>query len=109
MGYFPKRLTHDWSRNDDWGRSRKKRRLSRLQKCLFHIVKKSVITHDFRQKIELSSLLVYKKIGLVTTFGDVLDRKEALIDYKKCILYSRKTGYFAKGLTHHFGQKFELS
>ena len=61
MGYFPKRLTHDWSRNDDWERSRKKRRLSRLQKCLFHIVKKSVITHDFRQKIELSSLLVYKK------------------------------------------------
>ena len=34
------------------------------------------------------------------TFGDVLDRKEALLDYKKCISYSRKTGYFAKGLTH---------
>ena len=48
------------------------------------------------------------KIDQVTTFGDVLDRKEALIDYKKCISYSRKTGYFAKGLTHHFGQKFEL-
>ena len=59
MGYFPKGLTHDWSRNDDWGRSREKRRLSRLQKYLFHIVKKSVITQDFRQKFELSSLLVF--------------------------------------------------
>ena len=59
MGYFPKALTHDWSRNDDWGRSREKRRLSRLQKYLFHIVKKSVITQDFRQKFELSSLLVF--------------------------------------------------
>ena len=48
-------------------------------------------------------------MGLITTFGDVLDRKEALIDYKKCISYSRKTGYFPKGLTHDFGQKFELS
>ena len=59
MGYFPKGLTHDWSRNDDWGRSREKRRLSRLQKYLFHIVKKSVITQDFRQKFEFSSLLVF--------------------------------------------------
>ena len=59
MGYFPKGLTHDWSRNDDWGRSREKRRLSRLQKYRFHIVKKSVITQVFCQKFELSSLLVF--------------------------------------------------
>ena len=59
MGYFPKGLTHDWSTNDDSGRSREKRRLSRLQKYLFHIVKKSVITKDFRQKFELSSFLVF--------------------------------------------------
>ena len=39
MGYFPKGLTHDWSRNEDWGRSREKRRLSRLQKYLFDTVK----------------------------------------------------------------------
>ena len=43
MGYFPKGLTLDWSRNDDWGRSREKRRLSRLQKYLFDTVKKSFI------------------------------------------------------------------
>ena len=45
------------------------------------------------------------KTGLAMTFGDVLDRKEALLDCKKCISYSRKTGYFAKGLTHDFSQK----
>ena len=49
------------------------------------------------------------KTGLAMTFGDVLDRKEALLDCKKCISYSRKTGYFAKGLTHDFSQKFKLS
>ena len=49
------------------------------------------------------------KTGLAMTFGDVLDRKETLLDCKKCISYSRKTGYFAKGLTHDFSQKFKLS
>ena len=49
------------------------------------------------------------KTGLAMTFGDVLDRKEALLDCKKCISYSRKTGYFAKGLTHDFSKKFKLS
>ena len=28
---------------------------------------------------------------------------------KKNVLYSRKIRYFPKGLTHDFGQKFELS
>ena len=58
MGYFPKGLTHDWSRNDDWGRAREKTRLSRLQKYLFRIVKKigyfpKGLTHDFDQKFDL--------------------------------------------------------
>ena len=97
MGYFPKGLTHDWSRNDDWGRSREKRRLSRLQKYLFHIVKKSVITQDFRQKFELSSLLVFMKIGLITTFGDVLDRKEALIAIKNVFHTVEKLDIFQRG------------
>ena len=42
-------------------------------------------------------------------FGDVLDRKEAFLDKKIFILYVRKIGNFSKGLTHDFGQKFELS
>ena len=31
------------------------------------------------------------------------------IKKKKNVLYSRKIRYFPKGLTHDFGQKFELS
>ena len=43
-------------------------------------------------------------------FGDVLERKEAVLhDKKKNVLYSRKIRYFPKGLTHDFGQKFEIS
>ena len=50
------------------------------------------------------------KIGLEMIFGDVLERKEAVLhDKKKNVLYSRKIRYFPKGLTHDFGQKFELS
>ena len=49
------------------------------------------------------------KIGLEMMFRHVLERKEALLEYKKCISESRKTGYFPKGLTHDFGQKFQLS
>ena len=49
------------------------------------------------------------KIGPEMMFGDVLDRKEAFLDKKICILYVRKMGNFPKGLTHDFGQKFQLS
>ena len=43
-------------------------------------------------------------------FGDVLERKEAVLHHKKKnVLYSRKIRYFPKWLTHDFGQKFELS
>ena len=43
-------------------------------------------------------------------FGVVLERKEAaLYNTNICVLYSRKIGYFQKGLTHDFGQKFVLS
>ena len=42
-------------------------------------------------------------------FGDVLERNEAVLENKKCVLYRRKIGYFPKRLTNEFGQKFELS
>ena len=38
------------------------------------------------------------KIGLQEVFGAVLDRKEAILDYKNI-----------KGLANGFGQKFEIS
>ena len=41
--------------------------------------------------------------------GDVLDRKEALLDKKNVYLICPKNRKFQKGLTHDFGQKFQLS
>ena len=70
------------------------------------------LTHDFGQKFELSSspCVVLLKIGLEMMFGDVLERKEAVLHDKKiCVLYNRKIRYFPKELTHDFGQKFEHS
>ena len=67
------------------------------------------LTHDFGQKFELSLLFVFIKNRTSNDVWDVLDKKEALLDYKKCISYSRKTGYFEKGLTHDFDQKCKLS
>ena len=67
------------------------------------------LTHDFGQKFELSLLFVFIENRTSNDVWDVLDKKEASLDYKKCISYSRKTGYFAKGLTHDFSQKFKLS
>ena len=49
------------------------------------------------------------KIGREMKFGDVLERNEAVLENKKCVLYRRKIGYFPKRLTNEFGQKFELS
>ena len=84
------------------------------KKYVFYKVEKS---HIFQRGLPMNFVknsnflhgLFLLKTGLAMTFGDVLDRKEALLDCKKCISYSRKTGYFAKGLTHDFSQKFKLS
>ena len=43
-------------------------------------------------------------------FGDVLERKEAVLHNKiRCVLYCGTIGYFPKGLIHDFGQKFSSS
>ena len=49
------------------------------------------------------------KIDPEMMFGDVLDRKEAFLDNKYIYLICPKNRNFPKGLTHDFGQKFELS
>ena len=50
----------------------------------------------------LQGLFLLKK-GLEIMLGDVLERKKAVQQDKKiCVLYSRKIGYFPKGLTHDF-------
>ena len=43
-------------------------------------------------------------------FADVLDKKEALKDFKNnCLSKTKKIRIFPKGLVHRFGQKFEIS
>ena len=86
------------------------------------------------KKLNFLHGLFLLKIGQEMMFGDLLDRKEALLDdknmylicqkkkrkrkekekkpfltIKNCISYSRKTAYFPEELTNDFGQKFELS
>ena len=46
---------------------------------------------------------------MATLLNNVLETKQACLNYKKVIFKSRKICIFAKGLTHDFGQKFELS
>ena len=53
--------------------------------------------------------LSFLKIFPEMMFGDVLDKKEAFLEKKICILYVQEIGNFPKGLTHDFGQKFQLS
>ena len=50
------------------------------------------------------------KIGPETMFGDVLDRKESFLDNKNMYLICpKKIGNFPNGLSHDFGQKFNVS
>ena len=50
------------------------------------------------------------KTGPEMMFGDVVNKKEALVDNKNMYLICPKNQKnYRKGLTHDFGQKFELS
>ena len=53
-------------------------------------------------------LFLFKK-HLAKLFNNVLKRKPAFLNYKNVILKNEKNLHFCKGLTHDFGQKFELS
>ena len=55
-----------------------------------------------------ASLFLFKK-HLAMLFNNVFEWKPCFLDYKKVIFKSRKMCIFAKGLTHDFRQKFELS
>ena len=48
------------------------------------------------------------KTGLEIVFGDVLDRKQAFLDYKNVDFTWSSHWIFHEGLIHHFGQKFEF-
>ena len=53
-------------------------------------------------------LFFYRK-HLVILLNNILETKQACLNNKNVIFKSRKICIFAKGLTHDFSQKFELS
>ena len=53
--------------------------------------------------------LVLDKIGQEIMFDDYLVRKQALLDHRKAVLQSDYIGFFSKGLTHDFGQNWEIT
>ena len=48
------------------------------------------------------------KTGLEIVFGDVLDRKQAFLDYKNVDFTWSSHWIFPEGLIHDFSQKFEF-
>ena len=62
------------------------------------------LTHGFRQKLQISSLLVFAQNELWNSVDDHPVRKQALLNYN--IEFTELQNYiFPKGLTHDFGQK----
>ena len=63
------------------------------------------LTHDFRQKLQISSLLVFAQNELWNS-GRWSSR---LLNYNNMEFTELPNYIFPKGLTHDFGQKLEFS
>ena len=61
------------------------------------------------KKLKFFHLLSLSKIDQEKLFADVLDKKEAIKEYKNDCLRKTQIRISPKGLVHRFGQKFESS
>ena len=61
------------------------------------------------RKLKFVHLLSLSKIDQEKLFADVLDKKEAIKEYKNDCLRKTQIRISPKGLVHRFGQKFESS
>ena len=61
------------------------------------------------KNLNFHACLFFFKKHLAILFYNVLERKQAFLNYKKVIFKKSKNLHFCNGLTHDFGQKFELS
>ena len=61
------------------------------------------------KKLKFFHLLSLSKIDREKLFADVLDKKDAIKEYKNDCLRKTQIRIFPKGLVHRFGQKFESS
>ena len=60
------------------------------------------------KNLKFCQLLVSCKMHQGKVFGDVLVRKQALLDNRNVDLRRLQNWHFAKGLVHDFGQKIEV-
>ena len=65
------------------------------------------LVHGFSQKWDFLHLFIFGKIGKKQVFGDILERKNAFLDYKnkKPKKNIQKIGPFPQWLVHGFGPK----
>ena len=67
------------------------------------------LTHGFGPKMaDFPNFFFLGKISQENVFYDILEQKNAFVDYKKKSLKSRKIDIFSKGLTHGFGPKMAI-
>ena len=57
------------------------------------------------QKWDFFHLFILGKVGKKNVFGDILERKNAFLDYKNKKQKNRKIALFPKGSVHSFGQQ----
>ena len=57
------------------------------------------------QKWDFFHLFILGKVGKKNVFGDILERKNAFVDYKNKKLKNKKIALFPKGSVHSFGQQ----
>ena len=68
------------------------------------------LVHGFGQKLEISSLFIFRQIWPKKLFGNVLYNKLAFLDHKKHqFRIVAKFAFFQRGLVHGFCQIFEIS
>ena len=68
------------------------------------------LEEKLKKKVEVFSSFVFiKNRSKKKLFAHVLDKKEAIKDYKNdCLQKKSKITIFSKGLVHRFSQKFEI-
>ena len=68
------------------------------------------LTHDFRQKLQISSLLVFAPNELWNSDQLMIIQlvKKGLLNYNNTEFTELPNYIFPKGLTHDFGQKLEF-
>ena len=66
------------------------------------------LTHSFGSKLAIFPTFFFGIIGQENVFYDILERKNAFLNYKNKKFKSRKIDIFPNALTHGFGPKMAI-